>query len=60
MQFAVKIALMDKKNNTVRKVLKSKETATNAQQALVQSLESHYQQGNMTGDDLYQVNVAII
>lgn len=60
MQFAVKIALMDKKNNTVRKVLKSKENAANAQQALVQSLESHYQSGSMTGDDLYQVNVAII
>jgi hypothetical protein len=60
MKFNVKIAVMDKKNNTVAKVLKSKELAPNAQEALAQSLTNHYNQGKMTGDDLYQVNVAII
>lgn len=60
MQFAVKIAVMDKKNKSVRKVLKTKENTETALAALLKSLDSHYKNGTITGDDLYQVNVAII
>lgn len=60
MQFAVQIAVMNRKNKTVANTLREKVEATDAKEALTKALDQMYSDERLSSDDLYQAKVSII